>query len=66
MVSETLNHQDRIDFDLQAVCRRPADSVRTYGGPVTLDAWLNLQVSPEAWAAGRPVKVDVEQLMRAV
>jgi hypothetical protein len=39
-----------------------ADSVRTYGGSFTKEAWLNVRVPPELWTKGLPVPVDVKAM----
>ena len=66
MVETTLDQSEKANFDLQVYAAGLADSVRTYGGSFTKEAWLNVRVPPELWTKGHPVPVDVEAMFKDV
>ena len=66
MVETTLDHREKTNFDLHVYAAGLADSVRTYGGSFTKEAWLNVRVPPELWTKGHPVPVDVEAMFKNV
>ena len=64
MVETTLDQREKTNFDLQVYAAGLADSVRTYGGSFTKEAWLNVRVPPELWTKGLPVPVDVDDPLK--
>jgi hypothetical protein len=66
MVEATLELPASAGLNMHVYAAGLADSVRAYGGRRTRDAWLTNEAPAEEWAKGRPVKVDIEAMMRAV
>ena len=66
MLETTLDHRDKIDFDLATYAAGLAETVRAHGGPYTQDKWLNVEVPHDQWAKGLPVKLDHEAMIRDV
>ena len=66
MVETTLDHRQKVTFDLAVYARGLADTVRTHGGAYTKDKWLNVEVPHEQWIKGLPVGLDHEAMIRDV
>ena len=66
MVETTLDHREKITFDLTVYAQGLAETVRTHGGAYTRDKWLNVEVPKEQWIRGLPVKLDHEAMIRDV
>ena len=66
MVETTLNHREKVNFDLTVYAQGLADTVRTHGGAYTKDRWLNVDVPQEQWVKGLPVRLDHEAMIRDV
>ena len=66
MVETTLQHRERVGFNLSTYAAGLAATVRAHGGEYTRNAWLNIEVPQEQWAKGLPVKLDYEAMFRVV
>ncbi len=66
MVETTLDHREKVAFDLAEYSRGLAATVRAHGGTYTKDKWLNVEVPQEQWVKGLPVKLDHEAMIRDV
>jgi hypothetical protein len=66
MVQTTLEHIDKVNFDLTVYAAGLAETVRAHGGAYTQDKWLHVEVPYEQWVKGLPVKLDHEAMIRDV
>ena len=66
VVETTLEHRERVAFDLAVYATGLAASVRAHGSEYTKDKWLDVEVPPEQWAKSLPVALDDELMIMRV
>jgi len=63
MVAVTLDHRERVSFDLTVYAQGLAITVRSRGGAYTKAKWLDVEVPQEQWIKGLPVQLDHEAMI---
>jgi hypothetical protein len=66
MVETTLEHREKVTFDLSVYAAGLAATVRAHGGAYTKDKWLNVEVPHEQWCKGLPCELDYEAMFKDV
>jgi hypothetical protein len=66
MVDTTPENIEKVDFDLNVYASGLAATVRSCGGPYTMQKWLHPEVPASEWKKGLPCPVDHQQMLQGV